>query len=251
MKRVLERLWQTRREGKTLHLSLLDPEEVLKRKERFERIVKSLDEAGTSAFLVGGSTGIGCKEMEEVIDLIKEYSDKPVIIFPGSVAQVTPKADAILFLSLLNSSNPYFIIGAQVQAAPLVLRYGLEVIPTAYIIVGYGGAAGYMGSAVPIPYEKPELVSLYSMTACLMGFKAVYLEAGSGAPKPVPEKGVAGSKKYCKDAFVIVGGGIRSKEQAERVLKAGADAIVTGTLLERDLEKAVDLVRFISNFRTS
>ncbi len=229
----------------------MDPEEVLEKKERFEKIVRSLDEAGTAAFLVGGSTGIGCKEMEEVINLIKEQSDKPVIIFPGSVAQVSPNADAILFISLLNSTNPYFIVGAQVQAAPLVLRYGLEVIPTAYIIVGYGGAAGYMGSAAPVPYEKPELVTLYSMTACLMGFKAVYLEAGSGAPRPVPERGVAGSKRFCKESFLIVGGGIRSKEQAENILKAGADAIVTGTLLEKDFEKAVELVKFISSYRTS
>ncbi len=224
---------------------------MLRKKERFEKVVKALDEAGTTAFLVGGSTGIGCKEMDEVIGMIKEQSDKPVIIFPGSVAQVTPKADAILFLSLLNSSNPYYIIGAQVQAAPLVLRYGLEVIPTAYIIVGYGGAAGYMGNAIPIPYEKPELITLYSMTACVLGFKAVYLEAGSGAPKPVPTEGVAGSKKFCKENFVIVGGGIRSKEQAESIIKAGADAIVTGTLLEKDFEKAIELVRFISGYRTS
>lgn len=107
-------------------------------------------------------------------------------IIPRQRLRISKYADAILFMSLLNSDDPYFIIGAQVLGAPLVARYGLETLPTGYVIVGYGGAAGCVGRARPIPYDKPELGVAYVLAARFLGMRYMYLEAGSGAPEPIP-----------------------------------------------------------------
>ena len=240
MKGKVEHYLLKRRSEGPLHFSLIDPHKV-RSFEELEALAKKLKAFGTDAFLVGGSLGVSPFKALETVRTLKK-TGLPVIIFPGDLTNVVPEADAILFMSLLNSEDPYFITGAQVQGALLVASYGLESLPTAYIIVGYGGAAGFIGKARPIPWEHPELVASYALSAWMLGMRFAYLEAGSGSPRPVPPEAVAAVKKLVPQMFVIVGGGIRDPETARKLTENGADAIVTGTLIERDASALAELI---------
>jgi phosphoglycerol geranylgeranyltransferase len=134
-------------------------------------------------------------------------------------------------MSLLNSADPYFIMGAQILGAPLVRKFGLEPLPMGYIIVGEGGTAGVVGKAIPIPNNKPELAAAHALAGQYLGMRFIYLEAGSGAKSPVPADMIRAVKR-CVEVPLIVGGGIRSREQALAAASAGADIIVTGNVVE-------------------
>ena len=196
-------------------------------------IAKKVEEMGASAILVGGSSAIDQLELAKVVTEIKARIKIPVILFPGNVTGVSPKADAILFSSLLNSENPYFITGAQALGAPAVKKYGIEPLPTAYVIVGEGTAAWFIGRARGIPFHKPNLAVMYSLAAQYMGMRFVYLEAGSGASQNVPPEMVAAVRKHY-EGTLIIGGGIRTPEIAGQIAKTGADIIVIGTMIEKD-----------------
>lgn len=194
---------------------------------------KKAEEKGASAILVGGSSAVDQLDLAKVVGEIRSKIKIPVILFPGNVTGVSPKADAILFSSLLNSENPYFITGAQALGAVAVKKYGIEPIPTAYIIIGEGTAAWFVGRARGIPFHKPNLAVMYSLAAQYMGMRFVYLEAGSGASQNVqPEMVALVRKNY--EGTLIVGGGIRSPETAGQIARAGADIIVIGTMIEKD-----------------
>jgi phosphoglycerol geranylgeranyltransferase len=196
-------------------------------------IAQKVEQAGASAVLVGGSSAIDQMELAKVVSDIKESISIPVILFPGNVTGVSPKADAILFSSLLNSEDPYFITGAQALGAITVKKYGIEPLPTAYVIVGEGTAAWFVGRARSIPFHKPNLAVMYSLAAQYMGMRFVYLEAGSGATQNVSPEMVAAVRKHY-EGKLIVGGGIRTPETAAQIAKAGADIIVVGTMIEKD-----------------
>ncbi len=196
-------------------------------------VAKKVEDAGASAILVGGSSATDQFELTNVVTEIKKNVTIPVILFPGNVTGVSPKADAILFSSLLNSEDPYFITGAQALGALAVKKHCIEPIPTAYIIVGEGTAAWFVGRARAIPFTKPNLAVMYSLAAQYMGMRFIYLEAGSGASQSVSPEMVAAVRKYF-EGTLIVGGGIRSPESAGQIAKAGADAIVVGTMIEND-----------------
>jgi phosphoglycerol geranylgeranyltransferase len=134
-------------------------------------------------------------------------------------------------MSLLNSVDPYFLIGAQILGAPLVKKYGLEPISMGYVIVGEGGTAGIVGKAIPVPYDKPELAAAHALAGQYLGMHFLYLEGGSGAKNPVPPDMIRAVKQYV-EIPLIVGGGIRSREQALAAASAGADIIVTGNVVE-------------------
>ncbi len=234
-----------RKEKGRVVLPLLDPDKVIEDPQYFKDAVTSLCPYAT-AYLVGGSTGVSQLETEETVKLIKTTCNKPVIIFPGSPCQVTPSADAILFMSLLNSTNRKYLVDYQLDGALLVYRYKLEAIPTAYIIVGEGGTAGWVGEAKAIPPNKPELLAMYVLAARYMGFRLVYLEAGSGVKETVPPNMVALAKKLLgEEVILIVGGGIRDAEKATTILRSGADGIVIGTIIEKDIERAVEIARAV------
>jgi phosphoglycerol geranylgeranyltransferase len=196
-------------------------------------IARKVEEMGASAILVGGSSAIDQLELAKVVAEIKSKVKIPVILFPGNVTGVSPKADAILFSSLLNSENPYFITEAQALGAVAVKKYGIEPLPTAYIIIGEGTAAWFVGRARGIPFHKPNLAVMYSLASQYMGMRFVYLEAGSGASQNVPPEMVAAVRKNY-EGTLIVGGGIKSPETAGQIAKAGADIIVIGTMIEKD-----------------
>jgi len=196
-------------------------------------VAKKVEKMGASAILIGGSSAVDQIELARVVTDIKSHITIPVILFPGNVTGVSPKADAILFSSLLNSEDPYFITGAQALGAVAVKKYGIEPLPTAYIIVGEGTAAWFVGRAKGIPFNKPNLAVMYSLAAQYMGMRFVYLEAGSGSSQSVPPEMVAAVKKHY-GGTLIVGGGIRTPEIAAKIASAGADIIVIGTMIEKE-----------------
>lgn len=214
-----------------IHLTLLDPEKSNPKKS--SELAKLAESAGSAAIMIGGSTLISQHDLDEVIKAIKQKVKIPIILFPGNISGISKYADAVWFMSLLNSDNSYFITGAQALAAPIIQRYGLEPIPLGYIIVGEGGTAGIVGRAQAIPYNKPEVAALYALAAQYFGMRFVYLEAGSGAKEPVPAKMIKTVRKHL-DIPLIVGGGLRKASDVKRAVEAGANIIVTGTLFEKE-----------------
>ena len=212
-----------------IHMTLIDPEKVTT--PQASRIASKAKLSGTSAIMVGGSTLVSAMHLDKVVKAVKRSVKIPVILFPNNVTGISRYADAIWFMSLLNSVDPYFLMGAQVLGAPVIKRYRLEPIPLGYIIVGDGGTAGVVGKAVPIPHNKPELAAAHALAGQYLGMHFIYLEAGSGARKPVSPDMIHVVKRYI-DIPLIVGGGIRSREQALAAASAGADIIVTGNVFE-------------------
>ena len=204
--------------------------------ENFKDIVgvaKKVESLGASAILVGGSSAIDQLDLDKLVIAIKSIVSIPVILFPGNVTGVSPNADAILFTSLLNSEDPYFISGAQALGALLVKKYNIEPLPTGYIIIGDNTTAWFIGRAKGIPFEKFNIAVMYSLAAQYLGMRFVYLEAGSGAKKNVSAEMISSVRKYY-DGLLIVGGGIKNSAIAKELAEAGADILVVGTLLERD-----------------
>ena len=195
-------------------------------------LAKKVEKMGASAILVGGSSVTDQMEMAKAVKTIKKSIKIPIILFPGNITGVVPGADAILFSSLLNSENPYFTSQAQALGAPAVLKFGLEPLPTAYLIIGEGTSAWFFGSARGIPFDKPNIAAAYSLAAQFLGMRFVYLEAGSGAKSNVKPEMVKTVRKTF-NGFLIVGGGIKDVKTATNLAEAGADALVIGTFLEK------------------
>ncbi len=243
MGRVLKYIEERKSKYGALHMTLIDPDKVGDL-SIISKLCRVIDEADSDAILLGGSTGVVESQLDEVIKEIRSYMSVPIILFPGSVAGLSRLADAVFFLSVLNSVDPYFITGAQAQAAIAIKRHysNLEIIPTAYILMGDGGAAAYVSCARPIPYNRPELALAYALAAEFMGMKNVYLEAGSGASKPIPPEVISRVRSYTT-VLLTVGGGIKSYEAAYVAAKAGADIVVTGTVIEHQPDKLKEIVK--------
>ena len=225
-----------------IHISLIDPEEAYRDTDLLRDILERVKVSGSKAIMVGGSTIHDRDVIEYVISHIRDVTSLPIILFPNDITSVTGKADAIWFMSLLNSINPYFITGAQMRAAPVIRKLGLEPLPMAYIIVGEGKTAGYMGYANPIPEHEPSIAAAYALAAEYMGFKYVYLEAGSGASKRVDPTLIRTVKSILSHSRLVVGGGIRSYRDAYDAAFNGADIIVTGNILEEDPDRLFEIV---------
>ena len=213
----------------SIHMSLIDPEKATP--PQASRIAAKAGASETSAIMIGGSTSVSSAHLDSVVRIVKHTTKIPIILFPNNVTGISRYADAIWFMSLLNSVDPYFLIGAQILGAPLVKKYRLEPIPLGYIIVGEGGTAGVVGKAIPVSYKKSKLAAAHALAGQYLGMRFVYLEAGSGAKNPVPSEMIRTVKNYV-DVPLIVGGGIKSKEQALAAASAGADIIVTGNVVE-------------------
>jgi phosphoglycerol geranylgeranyltransferase len=227
-KRVLKVLHQ---EG-VVHLTLIDPDPSKQSSTEAAQIAQLAEVAGTNGIMVGGSTAFGI--IDETLQQIKEQVSIPVILFPGNVSGLSQYADAMFFMSLLNSRTTYWMIDAQTLAARYIKGFNIEPISMAYLIVHPGGTAGYVGDARLIPRDKPEIALGYALAAQYMGFQLIYLEAGSGANDavPLPMVQLVASKL---DAPLAVGGGINTPSQAAAVAEAGADIIVQGTIIERNI----------------
>jgi phosphoglycerol geranylgeranyltransferase len=213
----------------SIHMTLVDPEKMTP--AQAAQVAESSKANGTSAMMIGGSTFVSQAHLDDVIKAIRRIIKIPIILFPNNITGISRYADAIWFMSLLNSVDPYFLIGAQILGAPLVKKYGLEPISMGYIIVGEGGTAGVVGKAIPVPYNKPDLAAAHALAGQYLGMHFIYLEGGSGAKTPVPPEMVRMVKQSI-NIPLVVGGGIRKKEQALAASLAGADIIVTGNVVE-------------------
>lgn len=237
--RVEEMLGKAVSANGAAHLTLIDPDS--QSPIEAGRMAEAAANGGTDAIMVGGSVGASGIVLEETVRQIKDRIKLPVILFPSSAAGLCQNADAVFFMSLLNSRSTSYIVENQVLGAPMVLRYGLEPIPMAYIIVEPGGTVGFVGDARLIPRKKPEIAVAYALAGRYLGMRLVYLEAGSGADAPVPAAMVRAVKRALGDTLLVVGGGIRSGAAAAETAKAGADLIVTGTAVE----KSDDITSFV------
>jgi len=195
------------------------------------KIATEAIEGGSDGIMIGGSTVDG-DDVDNTCKILSENIAVPIIIFPGNISSVSSYADAIFYMSYVNSTNPYWINGAQAIAAPAVKASGMEILPMHYMVVSPGGTVGWIGDAKLVPRNKPKIPAIYAMSAELFGIKFFYLEAGSGAQEPIPAEMVAYSKKAAPKNILIVGGGIRDAKAAYTAAKAGGDIIVTGTVVE-------------------
>lgn len=226
---VMEKLREMMVKG-TLHMALLDPDK--QSAEEAGKIAARMAEDGTDAVLIGGSTGVTSENLGATAKAIREKSGLLSIHFPGSAEALSPEVDAILFMSMLNSTDPKWLIEAQAFAAPYIKKLGIETISMGYIIVEPGMKVGEVGKARPVKRDDVKRAVGYAMAAEMMGMELVYLEAGSGADRPVPPEMISAVKSSISIPL-IVGGGIRTPEAAAAAREAGADIIITGTLLEQ------------------
>jgi len=226
-----------RERGKKMLALLIDP-------DKFDStdIIDVANDCGVDIFLVGGSL-ITKGNTEECISYIKAKSTIPILLFPGSIAQVNEKADAVLLLSLISGRNADMLIGNHVQAAPVLKESKLEIIPTGYMLIDGGRqtTVSYISNTLPIPADKPEIAVCTAMAGEMLGLKMIYLEAGSGAINPVPVQMIKKVRKAI-DIPLFVGGGITDEKKAAEACEAGADIIVIGTAAEKD----VNVIKAIS-----
>jgi phosphoglycerol geranylgeranyltransferase len=230
---MYQNILSAKKKGKKLLAVLIDPEkiDINNLSSFFEKVQLSI----ATHIFVGGSTDKN-KQTENVVIAIKKITKLPVILFPGDTNQITDKADAILFLSLLSGRNPEYLIEQQIKAAPILKQTNLEVIPTGYILIDGGKetAAQKVSNTKPISQNNIDLILNTALAGQFSGKKLMYLEAGSGSTVAVSQKII----KEVSDNLqipLIIGGGIKTKQQLETAFKAGADLVVIGTAFENDV----------------
>jgi phosphoglycerol geranylgeranyltransferase len=199
-------------------------------------VVKQAETSGVDLIFIGGSL-LSKGSFSKCVDLVKQNTKLPVIIFPGHIDQVSDKADGILFLSLISGRNAENLIGKHVLAAPILKKTKLEILPTGYMLIDGGKVttATYMSNTVPIPHDKNDIAACTALAGEMLGLKLIYMDTGSGANKHVSLKMIKEVKKNISIPLII-GGGIRTPEDAYEVCKAGADMIVIGTIAEESPE---------------
>jgi phosphoglycerol geranylgeranyltransferase len=232
---VLEQLKKAKSSGQKLLAVLIDPD--LGEDERLlERTVQNACMAKADLIFVGGSL-LTSTRFDECVQQVRELSDRPVVLFPGSPTQLSQHADAVLFLSLISGRNAELLIGHHVTAAPTIKALGLEAIPTGYMLVDGGRptTVSYVSQTLPIPHDKPGIAVATALAGELLGLRTVYLDTGSGALRTVSPTMIA-AVRGAVNIPVIVGGGIRDAATARALCEAGADVLVVGTAFEQDPE---------------
>lgn len=211
---------------------LIDPDKM--DAERLPDLAELLNINKVDYVFVGGSLMTG-SFFNDCTQWLKEHVEAPVVLFPGSSLQVNPAADALLLLSLISGRNPELLIGSHVVAAPMLKSSGLEIISTGYMLIESGKLTSvvYMSNTTPIPSDKPDIAMCTAMAGEMLGMKLIYLDAGSGAGRPVPASTIRSVKKNIS-VPLIVGGGIRCTASAAAAWQAGADVVVVGNALEKD-----------------
>jgi putative glycerol-1-phosphate prenyltransferase len=230
--RIYQSLLHHKAKGQKSFAVLIDPDKVTEGK--IDELIVLATEARVDYLLVGGSLVV-TNRLDEVVQQIKKNCDIPVILFPGSPSQITSYADALLYLSLISGRNAELLIGQHVISAPFVKQSRLEIISTGYMVID-GGApttVSYISNAAPIPADKNEIAMCTAMAGEMLGMKLIYMDAGSGAKRPISESMIEQVAQVIEVPLVI-GGGITDPEKAYRNCKAGADMIVIGNAIEKD-----------------
>jgi putative glycerol-1-phosphate prenyltransferase len=237
--RLYQQLLEKKHRGQKSFAVLIDPDKV--DEAAIDRLTRLATEARADYLFVGGSLVIS-NHLDKVVQRIKQHCSIPVILFPGSPSQISVHADGLLYLSLISGRNPELLIGQHVISAAAVKQSGLEIISTGYMVID-GGApttVSYISNAAPVPADKNEIAMCTAMAGEMLGMKVIYMDAGSGAKRPVAESMI---EKVARSIEVplIVGGGITTPEKAYLNCKAGADVLVIGNAIEKDISLITEM----------
>ncbi|HEU4575469.1 MAG TPA: geranylgeranylglyceryl/heptaprenylglyceryl phosphate synthase [Chitinophagaceae bacterium] len=236
---IYQSLQQKKQQGRKSFAVLIDPDKV--NTSILDELISLSIAANVDYFLVGGSLVIS-NHLDECVQHIKKNCPIPVILFPGSPSQISRYADGLLYLSLISGRNPELLIGQHVVSAPFVKQSGLEILSTGYMVID-GGApttVSYISNATPIPADKNEIAMCTAMAGEMLGMKLIYMDAGSGAKRPITESMI----KIVSDHInvpLIIGGGITNPEKAYLNCKAGADMIIVGNAIEKDISLIAEM----------
>ena len=241
--------WENKKQKGLKSLAILiDPDKA--EESHLKSLCKKAKNSLIDYFFVGGSH-LSTNQLDFVISYLKINCEIPVILFPGNTMQVNFKADGILLLSLISGRNAELLIGKQVEVAPLLHNSSLEIISTGYILIesGKSNSVSYISNTTPIPRDKPEITTSTAMAGEMLGLKTMYLEAGSGAIHPVSTETIKMVSKKTNTPL-IVGGGIRDIETAQKIYAAGADIIVVGTQIESN-DSFIDELALINKVKSA
>jgi phosphoglycerol geranylgeranyltransferase len=239
--RVLEYINKRLKVG-PLHITLIDPDK--QEPKKAAEMVQEAEKGGTHIILVGGTIGVDHPKLEATLDEVGKITDLPIVLFPAAADVISGNADAILFMSLLNSKNVKYVIGEAVAASLEIQKLGLEPLSVGYIVISPGGLVGKVGDVDLISRDDPLKALHYASAAQLFGMDFVYLEGGSGVGEPIPPLFIKDIRSLTKIPL-IVGGGIKIPKEARDAVFWGADIIVTGTLIETDKDLASSLKEMI------
>lgn len=247
---ILNNLVGQSAKGKKWLAVLIDPDSIAG-ETQLEHTCKHCNEAGVDLILVGGSL-ITNGFFDRCIALIKQHSDIPVVLFPGNIMQVNAEADGILLLSLISGRNPDLLIGKHVLAAPMLKKSGIEILPTGYMLIDGGNttSVSYMSNTVPIPADKAGIAMCTAMAGEMLGLKLIFMDAGSGAQQSIPHSMIRAVKEQLSIPL-FVGGGIRTPEAAVAACEAGADVVVIGNAIEKDVSLVAKLARAVHGMTAS
>lgn len=245
--KLLNKLYERKEKGHKSFAVLIDPDKV--NLDNFSKLLDLCVEYNVDYIFVGGSL-ITDYVMDKVIASIKEYTNIPVILFPGNSLHINNQADAILLLSLISGRNPEFLIGQHVISAPFLRKSGLEILSTGYMLVDSGRqtTVSYISNTTPIPHDKPGIAVCTAMAGEMLGLKLTYLDSGSGAMNPVSPEMIAAVRQSV-DSPIIVGGGINSIKKAKNALSAGADIIVVGNGIEENIDLLREIAMTVSSYQ--
>ncbi len=234
------------RQGRKMLAVLIDPDK--NDKKSLLKLLRHCEMADVDFLFIGGSLMVK-DTLDATIDIVKSNSALPCILFPGSVMQISSRADAILFLSLISGRNPELLIGSQVVAAPYILEAGLQTIATGYMLIHCGNftTAHYMSGSMPIPSHKHDIAAMTALAGQMLGLQTIYMDGGSGAAHPIDPAMIAAVRRQVSIP-IIVGGGIRTEEQAQQAFEAGADILVVGNALESHPEFVLNLGKVKKGF---
>ena len=242
---IYTQLQQARTQGKKSFAVLVDPDKT--ELQQMDTLLALGEQAKIDYWFVGGSLVIS-SQLDELVRHIKKNTSIPVVLFPGSPSQVTRQADALLYLSLISGRNPELLIGQHVLSAPFVKQSGLEILSTGYIVVD-GGApttVSYISNAAPIPADKEDIALCTALAGEMLGMKLIYMDAGSGAKQPITTSMI---KRVADEISIplIIGGGIKTPEKAQENCKAGADLIVVGNAIEKEVSLISEISAAVKN----
>ena len=247
---ILDSLTYRKSQGLKSFAVLIDPESITD-KAAYQKLIHMSIENKVDFFFVGGSL-VTDNSYNTVVRQIKESSNIPVVLFPGSNLHISLNADAILFLSLISGRNPDLLIGQHVVAAPILRKSTLEIIPTGYMLVNSGmpTTVSYMSNTSPIPNNKPSIAACTAMAGEMLGLRTIYMDAGSGSPEPVSARTISMVRKSV-DVPLIVGGGLRSAGMAMDALQAGADVVVIGNGIEKNPNLLIEVSQVVTEMNTA
>ena len=241
--KVLSKLQNSVEVNGTSFILLIDPDK--KNNDKIDKLVEHANMNGVDAIFVGGSLMMDSLYHDR-IERIKSISNVPLVLFPGAINQINRHFDAMLFMSLLSGRNPHYLIGEQVLAAPIVKDIGVETIPTGYVLIDGGSSTTveFVSGTRPLPPSRIDLIISHALAAQFLGMDILYLEAGSGAKKRVPNEVV---EMVAKDSQldIFVGGVIKSPNDASELAQAGASFVVVGSAIEKSIESMNDFAAAI------